>query len=305
MSDGPRQEGPGWDHDCVPSDSVDALLESWRARRADLDFRPVGVITRLARLRPHVDAELGRVFHAHGLGAADFAVLVTLARVDDGDGVSQRRLADELGLTSGTVSVRMDRLVEARLVERAPDPDARRNTRITLTQRGRELFERAVPAHLENERRLLAALSDEEQDLLAALLRKLLVEFEGSTPPEDAPLRLGLTVAPAHTTIAMRESLGLPPVAGLLVRAVERGRPAAAAGIRTGDVLLRAGGWELRSVASLYAAMDDAAPTRSLQLTLLRGTEQQPSTIRLENGVGREGRRAASGGRVARGEHVV
>src|SRR4051812_23270453 len=217
---------------CTPRDSVDTLLASWRSRRPDLDFSPLAVVSRLGRLRAHIDAELDGVFAAHGLTAPSFAVLVTLARVDDGGGVSQRRLMDELGLTSGTISVRMDRLVAEGLVDRRPDPRSRRNTLITLTARGRELFERIVPAHLANERRLLAALSDEEQDVLAALLRKLLVEFEGSPPPDESPRRLGLTVAPAHVTIAMRASVGLPAVAALLVRAVEDGSPAARGGLR-------------------------------------------------------------------------
>src|SRR6478609_6352360 len=179
---------------CAPRDSVDALLASWRERRPDLDFSPVAVISRLGRVRGHLDAQLDELFAAHGLSAPSFGVLVTLARVDDGGGVSQRRLMDELGLTSGTISVRMDRLVELGLIERKPDPESKRTTLITLTARGRELFERIVPAHLANERRLLAALSDDELQTLSGLLRKLLVEFEGSRPA--ARTRLGLTLAP-------------------------------------------------------------------------------------------------------------
>jgi len=125
---------------CTPRDSVDALLASWQERRPDLDFSAVAVVARLARVRAHIDAELDRVFSAHGLSAPSFGVLVTLARVDDGDGVSQRRLMDELGLTSGTISVRMDRLVADGLVDRRPDPASARNTLISLTERGRELF---------------------------------------------------------------------------------------------------------------------------------------------------------------------
>lgn len=63
----------------------------------------------------------------------------------------------------------MDRLVEEGLIERRPDPDCRRTTLITLTGRGRALFERVVPAHLTNERRLLSALSHDECAALAAL----------------------------------------------------------------------------------------------------------------------------------------
>ena len=84
----------------------------------------------------------------------------------------------------------IDRLVADGLVARGADAGDRRNSRITLSDAGRELFERVVPAHLDNERRLMAALGEREQELLAGLLRKMLVEFEGSVPPPAVgPLR--------------------------------------------------------------------------------------------------------------------
>jgi DNA-binding MarR family transcriptional regulator len=280
------------DAKCVPRDSVDALLASWDERRPELDFSPVGVISRLARVRGHVDRELNALFEAHGLSAANFGVLVTLARIGDEHGVSQRRLMDELGLTSGTISVRMDRLVELGLIERRPDPESRRTTRITLTERGRELFERIVPAHLANERRLLAALSDEELQTLSGLLRKLLVGFEGTRP--GVHTRLGLTLAPAHAAISLREAVGLPALPALLVRAVEAGTPAFAAGLRTGDLL-----YELRSIADLYAAIDRAGG--ELPLHVLRGADEVTVFVPLD-GVTVS---AAGAGRGARDEHVV
>src|SRR5690242_8617735 len=279
----------------MPADSVDALLDSWRDKRPDLDFSPVGIVARLARVRGHIARELDPVFDAHGLGAASFGVLVTLARIEDEGGVSQRRLMDELGLTSGTISVRMDRLVTQGLVERRPDPESRRNTLITLTERGRELFERVVPAHLANERRLLAALDADERELLAGLLRKLLVEFEGARL--EAPA-VGLVVAPAHITMAMRESVGLEPVPGLLVRAVDRHGPACAAGLRTGDVLLAAGRRELRSAASLSAAIDAARPGGRLGLRVLRGADESDVVVSL-------GEPPAAAATPGRGEHAV
>jgi DNA-binding MarR family transcriptional regulator len=280
------------------TDSVDALLDSWRAKRPDLDFTPVGIVARIGRVRGHVERELEPVFAAHGLSGPSFSVLVTLARIGDEGGVSQRRLMDELGLTSGTISVRMDRLVEQGLVDRRPDPASKRNSLITLTERGRELFERVVPAHLANERRLLSALDDDERALLAGLLRKLLVEFEGSRPSAGgAPL--GLTVAPAHVAMALREAVGLPAVPGLLVRSVQQDGPACAAGLRTGDVLVRAGGRELRSVDALYAALADVA--HGLELRVLRGTQEADLIVPMATGPGT----AATCGRGAAAEHAL
>jgi DNA-binding MarR family transcriptional regulator len=279
------------------------MLQSWADCRPDLDFRPMGVITRLARVRAHLDGELEEVFAESGLAGPSFAALVTLARIADERGVSQRRLADELGLTPGTVSVRVDRLVEQGLAVRTPDPDSQRNTLVALTSQGQALFERLAPAHLDNEQRLLAALTESEQHLLADLLRKLLAEFEGSQPADAGRGRLGLVVTPAHITMQMRAAVGLPPAHGLLVRSVEPGLPAEQAGILPGDVLTCAGGRDLRSSASLYAALRDSSDN-SLTFVVLRGSHTFETRLALQPGAA-AGYAAVGGRSSARPEHTL
>ena len=90
-------------------------------------------------------------------------------------------------------------------------------------------------------------------------------------------LRLGVALAPPRAARKLREAVGLPDVAGLLVRAVEEGGPAARAGIRRGDVLTaaRAGSDEARPLGTpddLHEALD--AVTDALELTVVRGVEE-------------------------------
>ena len=256
-----------------PHDSVNAIVEGWRAVRDDLDVSPLEVIARLTRLRAIVEQRVEAVLTERGLTSAGFSALAAISRLAGADGVTQARLMQELRLTSGTISVRIDRLVADGLAERHPDPDDRRGTRITLTAAGREAFESAAPVHLANERLLLAALSPEEQRALASLLRRLLIDLEGDGASADAPARaLGLTLAPAHTTAAMRQAVGLPPCPGLLVRSVDRGSAAARAGITPGDVLTAIDGRAVRALADLHAPVA-AKGEGPVVVGLVRGPE--------------------------------
>jgi DNA-binding MarR family transcriptional regulator len=256
--------------DAGPRDSVDRLLASWAATRPDLDLSPVAVIARLSRLRRIVDAELEATFAEYGLDGPDFAALVTLRRLDQPGGVTQRRLMRELNLSSGTVSVRVERLSDRGLVSRATDPADRRNSLISLTEAGHALFDAVTPAHIATENRLLSALTERQRGELVCLLRTLLVSFEGSAGEETFP-RLGLTLAPAHHTLDARRAVGLPGLIGLLVRDVVRGSRAERAGIRPGDVLVHAEGSELRSITTLYGAINDAIGAGTLTVEIVRG----------------------------------
>jgi DNA-binding MarR family transcriptional regulator len=284
-------------------DEIDRVLHQWAKVRPDLDVSSVGIIGRLERLRAIIDEEQEAVFAEHGVSNPTFTTLVTLVRINQPGGISQRRLAGEMGLTPGTVSARVDRLAADGLVVRALDPADRRGSLVTLTDRGRELFEAVVPAHLANQFRLLGSLTPDEQAMLAELLRKLLVAFEGSAELEHLPVRLGLTLAPVHVALAMQRAVGLPGRPGLLVRSAEEHSPAAAAGLAEGDILTKAGGIPLRSVSALYSAISDALAAGRLELRVRRGLRDRSVSVPLS---GPDSRDAADGLAAMRaGEHRV
>lgn len=282
-------------------DHTDRVLHQWARVRPDLNVSSIGIISRLARLRAIIAEEQEAVFAEYGISDPTFTTLVTLVRINQPGGISQRRLADEMGLTAGTVSARIDRLVADGLVTRSPDPADKRGSLVTLTDRGRDLFEVVVPAHLANQVRLLGSLTAGEQATLAGLLRKLLVAFEGSAELEDLPVRLGLTLAPVHVAVGMQRAVGLPERPGLLVRSAEEGSPAAAAGLAEGDILTEAGGTPLRSVSALYSAISDALPAGALELRVRRGLKDRTVSVPLAVA----GPGAAAGGPAAAGFAAV
>jgi serine protease Do len=101
----------------------------------------------------------------------------------------------------------------------------------------------------------------------------------GETPSTP---RLGVAVAPPRAARRMRRAVGLPERPGLLVRAVEDGGPAAAAGIEAGDLLAAAAGTELTTVDALYEVLDGIREGGSLELTVVRGTDERPVDVAFE-----------------------
>ncbi len=258
---------------------MDQLLLDWARERPDLDFTPVGVITRLARARTYLDAELRAVFARFGLTAADFTVIITLRRAGPPYTMPQARLMEALGLTSGTVSVRLDRLEQNQIVSREPDPANARSSLVRLTGKGLRLFDDIAPAHLANEDRLLSALSPAERQDLADLLRRLLAGFESATT--DVAAGLGLTLEPAHLARTRRQAVGLSDTSGLLVTGVTAGSAADGAGIERGDLITAIDGVPTISSVGLAALLDDLTGRSAAVVTLLRGNDQVTAELRI------------------------
>jgi C-terminal processing protease CtpA/Prc len=141
------------------------------------------------------------------------------------------------------------------LVVRLSDPNDGRSIIVELTEQGQRTFDAVAPAHLANEERLLSALNPDQQLSLTELLRQLLVSFERPVVEfED----LGVTLTTAHEARRVRLDAGLQDHVGLLVTAVVRGKAAALAGLRRGDLIVKAGDNPVRCVNDVVAALHAA-----------------------------------------------
>jgi hypothetical protein len=114
-------------------DGVDVILEQWRRERPELDPSPIGVIGRISRLARELEQRLEAVYRQHGLEPGWHDVLATLRRTGPPYQLRPTEFAGTLMLTSSGTTKRLDRLEQAGLITRAPDPDDRRATLITLT----------------------------------------------------------------------------------------------------------------------------------------------------------------------------
>ena len=159
-------------------DHVDTILAEWARERPDLDLAPLGVLGRLFRAAELADAELARGIAQHELQPGWFDLLAALRRSGAPYELNPTQLMRATMLSSGGMTKRLDRLAEAGLVERRPDPSDRRGTLVGLTKQGKAVVDEAVVTHLANEDRVLEPLSPSQRRTLDDLLRRLLARLE-------------------------------------------------------------------------------------------------------------------------------
>src|SRR5579863_2856653 len=162
----------------VLRDEVDDLVAAWRAQRPDLDVAPMQVLSRISRLARHLEIARRGAFADHDLESWEFDVLSALRRQGPPFQLTPGGLLRATLVTSGTMTNRIDRLAQADLVRREPDPRDKRGVLVTLTGRGLARVDAALEDLLGREEALLAGLDDGERQQLADLMRILLAPFD-------------------------------------------------------------------------------------------------------------------------------
>jgi len=119
-----------------------------------------------ASLRSHAE----RNIDALALGLSDFGVLEIILHKGP---PPVNTIGAKIGLTSGSVSVAIDRLEHKGLVERKNDPGDRRARVVHLTEAGRKLIQKAFSEHAAAMEQAACGLSRRERALVIPLLKKL------------------------------------------------------------------------------------------------------------------------------------
>lgn len=166
-------------------DAVDTILEQWAQQRPDLDAGPMGPIGRVMRCAALLQQRLEAEMQSFELSRWEFDMLAALRRTGAPYRLSPTELFSALMVSSGTMTHRLKSLESRGWIERLPNAQDARSLLVQLTPQGLALIDRAVERHVENERRILAALPEATVGALdrhlSALLRTL----------EDAPADAG------------------------------------------------------------------------------------------------------------------
>ena len=158
-------------------DMIDEKIAVWLREIPDLDARTEGVVDRIGIIHTYLRRTHDETLEQFGLTWGEVKVLSSLRYGGPPYQSTPGKLGGQLGLSSGAMTARLDKMEEAKLIRRLPDPGDRRGVVIELTSRGRELWEQTVAVQAEKESIVAAALTEREQDQLNDLLRRLVLAF--------------------------------------------------------------------------------------------------------------------------------
>ncbi|MDN3697522.1 MarR family transcriptional regulator [Vibrio genomosp. F6] len=88
-----------------------------------------------------------------------------------------KELANKLGITTGTLTVQVDKLVSANLIERLTDPEDGRAIVVSLTEEGQSIHQYHNQLHLNLMKELTRNISTEDGERLIAILSQMNKEF--------------------------------------------------------------------------------------------------------------------------------
>jgi DNA-binding MarR family transcriptional regulator len=159
------------------SDGVDAIAQAWLRERPGMPVASIGVITRIWRIGKLLDEDRRRTMLGLGMDAATRDLLATLRRAGPPYRLPPGELARRALVSAGAISQRVARAEREGLVRRLRSPEDGRGVLVELTGKGHAAIERTVDDLLRHEEDLLSALSPDQRDQLAGLLRILLADL--------------------------------------------------------------------------------------------------------------------------------
>lgn len=97
----------------------------------------------------------------------------TIEIVGDEGPIRMKPLAEKLGVTTGTLTVMVDRLEKAGYVERNNDPNDRRAFNVVLTDKGEKIHTEHHGYHLKLAEDITGYLSEEDSERFTEIVEKI------------------------------------------------------------------------------------------------------------------------------------
>src|SRR6185295_6974492 len=159
-------------------DALDDWLDIWEREIPSLDRTTEGIVERIGNLHKDLDRSMEETLATYGLDRRSFHLLGRLRSYGPPYRRSPGQLAGDMRLSSGAMTNRLDRMEEAGLIRRLPDPNDRRAVQVELTDAGRRAWDDTISVQAAKEALVAEALNAKEKQELNDLLRRLMLEFE-------------------------------------------------------------------------------------------------------------------------------
>lgn len=151
----------------APASGLNAMVE------AKLWDNPCWLTYRLNYLALRYNLPLyGWIEEGYGLNRPEYVVVFSLGLKD---GACAADIAASSGFPAGTMSRAVHKLHRLGFISRTPDAGDKRRVVLSLTPRGRALFEETLPTFVSFEKRMLSALTEAEQSTLSRLMAKMVL----------------------------------------------------------------------------------------------------------------------------------
>jgi DNA-binding MarR family transcriptional regulator len=127
-------------------------------------------IIALSRCIQSVNRREYKIIKEGGLTFSQFGVLEVLYHKGD---LRVSEILEKTLSTGGNMTVVIDNLAKDGLVKRCPDPNDRRASLISITDKGKQLISEIFPKHVDNLGEIFSVLDIQEKKNLISLLKKL------------------------------------------------------------------------------------------------------------------------------------
>jgi DNA-binding MarR family transcriptional regulator len=157
------------------------FIQQWRRERPDVDLTAFIITGAIKQIDQQTEAEFRRLSAEMNIGPGDLRVLFALRRSGIDNPRRPTDLFQSLLVTSGAITKQVDRLENAGLVERLPDPGYQRGFLIRLTRRGVKVADTAIEAICSDKTTIgtvISSLSEEDREMGKRFLQRLLAKFE-------------------------------------------------------------------------------------------------------------------------------
>ncbi len=158
-------------------DRLDDMLLVWAREIPNLDSLTEGIVERIQILSKKFNQSMDATLAESDLDRHSFHLLGKLRSAGAPYRRSAGQLADQMHLSSGAMTNRLDRMEDAGLIRRLPDPNDRRGTLVEPTKAGHAAWDKAVGTQAQTEKLIASTLSQREREELHRLLRGLMRAF--------------------------------------------------------------------------------------------------------------------------------